>query len=235
MTRGENSQLKKLKEENESLKSQLDELSKEFNEVKKKLEAQATNDDLQESVNLMSADYDELKAKKSAVENDVRKIEEQLSELTQKIYDFDEAIESIMAYSYQYNIKILGIPQANVKETADETVEICLKLFKELGAKVNEQDIDIAHRLQNRDISKPAVIVCKFTRRIAKEAVMSKRKALNNVNLQNVVPHPESVDTILAIYDHLTPKKQELLKKKRSLYKENKDSPFVGSSKIPSL
>jgi len=100
-----------------------------------------------------------------------------------------------MAYSYQYNLKIIGLPQANPKETAEETIELCLKLFKELGAsKVNEQDIDIAHRLQIRESSKPAVIVCKFTCRIAKEAVMCKRKSLNEINLQNVVSSTGSLD-----------------------------------------
>ena len=127
-----------------------------------------------------------------------------------------------MEYSNQYNLKILGLPQANVKETAEETEQICLRFFKELGAKVNEQDIDIAHRLQNRDTSKPAVISCKFTCRIAKEAVMSKRKSINNINLQNVVPFMEPSDkATLAIFDHLTPKKQELLKQSKLVQKEN--------------
>jgi len=103
-------------------------------EVKKKLESHTSNDDLQASVNFMSAEYDDLKAKKSAFEKDVKKIDEKLTYLTQKIYDIDEAIKSIMAYSYQYNSKIICIPQANAKETAEETVEICLKLLKELGA-----------------------------------------------------------------------------------------------------
>ena len=97
-----------------------------------------------------------------------------------------------------------------------------MKLFKELNAKVNEQDIDIAHRLQNRGTTKPAVIVCKFTRRIAKEAVMSKRKVLGDINLQNVVPCTEGYDNYtLAIFDHLTPKNQELLKQAKSVQKAN--------------
>ena len=52
--------------------------------------------------------------------------------------------------------------------------------------KVTEQDIDIAHRLRNRN-KKPAAIVCKFTRRIAKEAVMSKRNGIRDIELHNVV------------------------------------------------
>ena len=42
-----------------------------------------------------------------------KKIEEQLAKVTEKVYEIDETIESIREYSYQYNIKILRIPEAN--------------------------------------------------------------------------------------------------------------------------
>ena len=123
MTR-DNTQVKKLREENGVLKSQLTELQNELNEGKKKLETHANNGELQDSVNFISADYDDRIEKNSALENDVKRIDEKLAVFTQKIDELDEAIEAITAYSYQYNIKILGIPQANDKETAEQTVQI---------------------------------------------------------------------------------------------------------------
>ena len=84
MTRGDSTQVKKLREENDSLKSQLDELHDEFNEMKKKLETHASKDELQDSVNLMSVDYNDLKAKRSAFENGVKKIDEKLAEFPRK-------------------------------------------------------------------------------------------------------------------------------------------------------
>lgn len=63
----------------------------------------------------------------------------------------------------------------------------------------------------------------KKTSSIAKEAIMSKKKVLRDINLQNVEPCTEVFDNYtLAIFDHLTPKKQELLKQTKSIQKENR-------------
>ena len=180
-----NPQIKELKRENDDLKAKITDLQNELKVIKKKLDAGTTDDELRNSVNFVSAEYDDLKETKSQIERDIKTFDRNLTEIAKKVYDIDESIESIMAYSYQYNIKIMGIPQAKDSETAEESVSICLKLFRELGAKVCEQDIDIAHRLQNRNSTRPAAIVCKFTRRIAKEAVMTKKKELRNVDLRN--------------------------------------------------
>ena len=173
------------------------------------------------SISRINADYEDFNAEKSVLDNDVRKIEEKLSAFALKVNEIGETVEAMMAYSYQYNLRILGIPRADANESAQESVELCLRLFKELKANVKEYDIDIAHRLQSRDSTRPAAIVCKFTRRVAKEAVMSKRRELRNVNLKNVVSCTEALDNPqLAIYDHLTPRKQELLKQAKALQRE---------------
>ena len=69
--------------------------------------------------------------------------------------------------------------------------------------------------------SKP--IVCKFTRRAAKGTVISKRKNLKDVNLQNIVScedHDDDSSTKILIFEHLTPKKQDLLRKAKSVQRE---------------
>ena len=170
----------------------------------------------------MKVFYEGFNAKKSVLDNDVRKIEEKLTAFAPKVNEIGETVEAMMAYSYQYNLKILGIPQANANESAQESVELCLRLFKELQANVKEYDIDIAHRLQSRDSTRPAATVCKFTRRVAKEAVMSKRRELRNVNLKNVLSCTEALDNPqLAIYDHLTPGNKSSLNKRKH-YREKK-------------
>ena len=72
----------------------------------------------------------------------------------------------------------------NIKRAkASDTVKKCLDIFSGIGASVKEFDIDTAHRVPTRrqnsrggatGSSQP--IICKFTRCIAKEAVMAKRK-----------------------------------------------------------
>ena len=140
-----NVEIRKLKEE-----SKLSELYDQLKEVRKKLETSISNDEVQNSVNFMNAEYEDFNAKKSVLDNDVRKIEEKLIAFALKVNEIGETVEAMMAYSYQYNLRILGIPQVNANESAQESVELCLRLFKELKANVKEYGIDIAHRLQSR-------------------------------------------------------------------------------------
>ena len=80
-------------------------------------------------------------------------------------------------------------------------------------------DIDIAHRVPIRRRSdkgatneaiRPSPVICKFTRRIAKEMVIAKRKEEANVKYRDI--GLDSDDIIhLAVYEHLTPRLQELL------------------------
>ena len=119
---------------------------------------------------------------------------------------------------------MFGVPQANDFETAEETVDICYKLFKEMGANIYVQDIDVAHRLTNRKQSNFApIVVCKFTRRIAKIKVMEKKKGIKNVDLTKIISRFDSEfdGSVLDIFDHLTPKQQELLKQTKIFKREN--------------
>ena len=83
-------------------------------------------------------------------------------------------------------------------------------------------DIDTAHRVPTRrrssegienETSRPNPVVCKFTRRLAKDKVLAKRKEVNNVTYGDLGMSSDSDATIshLAVYDHLTPRLQELL------------------------
>ena len=132
--------------------------------------------ELSKSVEFLAKGYDEYATFKKQMESDVGKLTQKLKNLEEKINKFDEALESLLQYSYQYNIKITGLKQTRQRrETAEESMKLCLKLFHALGANVQEYDIDIAHRVQSRNkenlFSQP--IICKFTRRIAKELVNS--------------------------------------------------------------
>ncbi|CAB4005565.1 Hypothetical predicted protein, partial [Paramuricea clavata] len=94
---------------------------------------------------------------------------------SKKCDEITEAIELAEQYSYQYNIKIMGVPQLNEKESAETTANLCIKLFTAMGVTdVSLQDIDIAHRVQSRRPSQNSnPIICKFVRRLAKEKIMA--------------------------------------------------------------
>ena len=75
------------------------------------------------------------------------------------------------------------MPPTTQNETSDQTVALCLRLFEVLGVEdVSLNDIDIAHRIPSGSASnRPNVIVCKFTRRLAKGKVMAARRRLENL------------------------------------------------------
>ena len=81
---------------------------------------------------------------------------------------------------------------------------MCAKLFQSMGAEtVTLQDIDIAHRVPPRNPSanqNPQPIVCRFTRRLARDLVMKSRKEACKVDVSRI-----------GLPNHLTPKTQQIL------------------------
>ena len=125
-----------------------------------------------------------------------------LAEIATNVNDVGDALEQIQKYSYQYNIKIIGLPQQDERESAYQTSSLCVNLFQSLGVDVNfkDIDIDIAHRVRSRkEDGGPSSIICKFVRRNSKESVMKQRRETNKVNPS------------VRIFDHLTPKNEQIL------------------------
>ena len=60
------------------------------------------------------------------------------------------AIDEAKKYSYQFNVKIIGLPEKSSNETAPETSSLRVKLFQEMGAEVSIFDTDIVHRVSTR-------------------------------------------------------------------------------------
>ena len=99
---------------------------------------------------------------------------------------FGNAIDEVEEYSYQSNVKIIGLAEKS-SETAAETSSLFVKLFQEMGAEVFLSDIDIAHRVPSRQQNgAPKPIICKFVRRLAKASVMETRQSASQVNPSNI-------------------------------------------------
>ena len=115
-------------------------------------------------------------------------------------------------YSYQYNVKIIGIPDRDPREPAVATTTLCIGLFKALRVDVNKQDIDIAHRVPKRNATAgPRPIICKFVRRVIRDQVMSARKNACKVRAADIGLPDDSLLEAARIFDHLTPQIQKLL------------------------
>lgn len=218
----------KLKKENDQLKIQIQDIAKELSDLKSKVDSsgimaskengEVRLEEMDKSLTFLSDEYDDLKDFRKSLEVDFRRITNNVKKVEESVFKLDEAIEAIQKYSYQYNIKILGITQTARTETAQETTELCLKLFSLIGTNVTEQDIDIAHRVPNKRNSnsppRPPTIICTFTRRLAKESVMRARKEIAKIEW-------EKADKV-KVYDHLTPKTQELFNKSKEFQRDYK-------------
>ena len=120
-----------------------------------------------------------------------------------------KAIDDIMTYTYQYNIKIIGVPLASDRETSLETANLCLKIFNCIGANISISDIDIAHRVQPRNSHRgqgEQPIICKFVRRMAREQVMAVRNNANQQTADDLGLFSSMETGRVAIFCHLNPR-----------------------------
>ena len=104
-------------------------------------------------------------------------IEKSLERLSSQADKISSSLDQALEYSYSYNIKLVGVPEVKQRESTGDTLELCMRIFKKIGAEIHPYDLDIAHRAPSRNTSdgRPKPLICKFTRRIARESVMAAR------------------------------------------------------------
>lgn len=213
--------VKSLRKANDNLKRQLQDLATDFQTFKNKMaeknEAAIASLPTENDVQYLSDGYDALVQTKTNMVEDLQKLSRRLDILTENVTRIDKAIDEMLFYSYQYNVKIVGVPHVSENESSEETVELCVKLFSALGVETPISDIDIAHRVPQRNNMssngrrRPNPIICKFTRRMTREKVLAAKSNTSSLTVDNLgLPTTATVDRI-AIYSHLTPKLQELL------------------------
>ena len=217
----------KLCKENQQLREEIEELQGNLKQItadiSKKNESLIEQDgrhasqstkstDKDKSLEFISAQNDDLILFKNNRMKELKHINQQVNIISKKCEVIANAVEQIEDYSYQYNIKITGMPQQNPNESAEEITSMCLKLFTAIGADVSINDVDIAHRVPaRRQSNRSNTIICKFVCCLAKEKVIAARKQTSNVQPEQLhLPSATKLDS-LQIYQHLTPRLQELL------------------------
>lgn len=221
--------IKAIRKENEALKAKLEAVVREMSTLKEKLDKQcqplqSSSNEQAKSLQYLSDEYDDLKLFKSSTDKEIKRLDTKLTDIILKFDKISEQIDAIEQYSYNYNVKIIGIPQTQDRnETAADTADICINLFHSIGeTNVTLQDIDIAHRIPTRGASsKPNSIICKFTRRLAKEAVISKKKETRKLTPADFGLDRRAQLDHIGIFDHLTPKLQQLLYEAKRFKTEN--------------
>ena len=220
---GDKDKVKALRNENEQVKRQLEEL-KELESIKSKMAEKRDSYTATEippytqDVQFLSDSYDALVKSKTSIEEDLGKFSVRLDLLGKNVDRIDKAIDDMLHYSYPYNLKIVGVPLVNENESAEDTANLCLKLFSALGNDISVYDIDIAHRVQQRNAAidigrrrQPNAIICKFTRRMARDKVLASRRNTSQLTPEALGFSPTAEINRIRIYSHLMPRLQELL------------------------
>ncbi|XP_022777579.1 uncharacterized protein LOC111319005 [Stylophora pistillata] len=207
-----------LKRENSKLKDQLSVMADEIAKMKEMLLEQskkpaATNDEVEQSLEFMSKEYDDFERFRVSAGKELDRLGAMLDEIAVEVNRVSRSIDEFQEYSYQYNVKIVGVPQLNQDESSASTSELCDRLFKAIGSAVSIHDIDTAHRVPTRsnDNGGPRPIICRFIRRLSKDDVMNHKRNASKVAPSAVgLPDGASLSAV-RIFDHLTPRMQKVL------------------------
>ena len=103
------------------------------------------------SLEFFSKEYDDLLRFKTTASKELQRLSLQLSEVKTRVDAIANAIDELQEYSFQYKVKIVGVPEVCSDETASTTSKLCVKLFKEMRENISIQDIDTAHRVPQRN------------------------------------------------------------------------------------
>ena len=90
----------------------------------------------------LSDEYDDLAACRKKIWNQIKRLSSKLDTICTQVDRISQAVDSFEMYSYQYNIKIVGIPQVAETESPEDKTSICLKLLPCIGADITLQSID---------------------------------------------------------------------------------------------
>lgn len=219
------SQVKNLHKENLKPKGEISAVNSELQKLKSTIEQQRLQAEIeqvgdaatrygnsvQKSVDFLCEDHHIKKLSRTC-----RKLEA----ISTRVDSLDAAIDDLLKYSFQYNVKIIGFPAQDEHESSETTTQLCLKLFHAIGAEgVTKNDIDIAHRVNSRraDRHYPRPIVCKFIRRLAKEEVMAHRNETSNLNPDDLDLSADFHTRNIRIHEHLIPRLQQLLSETNKL------------------
>lgn len=219
--------VKSLRKSNNDLKRQLDAAKRDLQKLENRFQAHeaarceqdqhggascSLNVEAEKSLDFLGKEYDDLSNSDADTKRELCRIGAKLDEIDVRLGEMGGILDEMQEYSYSFNIKLLGVPQLGTDENAVQTSDLCVKIFNKMGANVSINDLDIAHRVSSRSAARegPKPIVCKFTRRLARNEVMALRKEACKINPEEIgLPQSEEMANVRLV-DHLTPRLQKL-------------------------
>lgn len=106
-------------------------------------------------------------------------------------------MNEIEQYSRNKNVEIKG-----VEEVGKENLkEIVVSIADKLGVNMSVEEIDVIHRVNNRNNREPRDIIVQFKRREIRDSLLQVKKVkINNIDITK-----GKLDKLVYINEHLTP------------------------------
>ena len=149
-----------LTRENNDLKSKFSTLTEDFSRIKDLFQQQSSSaapsaKEKSHRLEFLSKEYDDFHLFNTIANKELQRLSSKLSEVKARVDAIANAnanaIDEFQENSFQYNVKIVGVPEVCSDEAASTTSKLCVKLFKEMGENISIQGIDTAHRVSQRN------------------------------------------------------------------------------------
>ncbi|XP_077981844.1 uncharacterized protein LOC144436857 [Glandiceps talaboti] len=179
-------------------------------------EVKLTQTELNNSMDFFIAKYEEMSTRVETIERANIKLQHENTQLSQQLKIVEDDLASLNQYNRRTNLEVSCVPEKD----GEDVIGTVISIFKKTNPAIDENDIDIAHRIgvQNKrgnaaaatTQTRPRPIIVRFTTRKSRNEVYDNRKKLKNTNAKDF-----GLDSTAKIYinENLLPATRQLLYK----------------------
>ena len=112
-----------LKKKNQELREQVNALSEEIRKLKEHVTQQISSPDrsaaqsTETALQFYSDAHDQSQTFQADVSKELKRLSTWLTEISKRVDEVGKAIDSMCEYNYQYNVKIVGMPELSEQES----------------------------------------------------------------------------------------------------------------------
>lgn len=200
-----------------------DDLSKQIKDAAKEMRSDIksiseSQNDLSVKFDVLQQDLAMLKKSNEALQSENNDLRAAYVALQDKCAQNDMYLDDLDQYMRRDSLVISGIPTAS----DESTNSIIIKLAGLLGIVIQQEDISVSHRLQQRRDNVTPNIIVKFTRRVIRDKLFNQRKkAIACVNIEDFGFATSTRKVPIYINESLTPNRSKLHKLCVEFKKEN--------------
>lgn len=151
----------------------------------------------------------------ASIEKKLNKVNENVQDHSEDITDLQINLDNLEQYSRKNSLEFCGVPD-DINMSTDQAV---CKIAQAIGVEIKEDDIEISHRIKQKQGNKP--ILAKFCSHKIKSKVYKARTQLRSITISSIFPDCVSFATEdnrqpkIFINENLTQYRKEMMKNAR--------------------